>query len=156
MIFGADFRDQFRERAKTSRMRSNDLHTSLDSLADHLIHDLTKGPSPIREGIVMTMGNVPYRRLDCDGRALAYVRTRRRKNMIRVDISGLWAAPRKPESAIPGSQGTISFAVRTENDRVAAVGYLTEVVTHTRALVDARKAREREVLAAKARAARKR
>lgn len=113
-------------------MMSDNDDTELSHLMDILIAEVTREPSPIREGTVMTPGPLPYRRLDCDGRALAYVRARPRKRMIRIDVSGLWVAPRRPEQALPNAGGTVAIAVRSNHDRAAAVGYLTEVVRYTR------------------------
>jgi hypothetical protein len=72
-----------------------DLLDELEALANELITEMARD-GVVREGTVMTEGPPPYRRLDCDGRALAYVRTRPRKKAVRVDVSSLWA-PGNPE-----------------------------------------------------------
>jgi hypothetical protein len=87
----------------------------------------------IREGEVMTQGPTPYRRLDCDGRALVYVRQRPRKDLVRVDVSGLWLAPATSSLQIPGAIGAASLALRTEEDCDKAVEFVRKAVGKTRA-----------------------
>ena len=59
---------------------------ALSDLASSLIASITGTELSVREGTVMTLGPAPYRRLDCDGRALAYVRARPKKRGVRVDV----------------------------------------------------------------------
>lgn len=108
------------------------LDALLDQLVDRLIAELTAPPSAIREGTVMTIGPVPYRRLDCDGRALAYIRKRPRKRVVRIDVSGLWQALPSP-LRVPNASGSATLLVTNEADRAAAVAFLRRVVAETRA-----------------------
>ena len=107
----------------------------LDTLADDLINVVTDDSTHrIREGTVMTMGPPPYRRLDCGGRALAYVRSRPRKGAVRVDISGLWVKARASYLEVRGSSGSVSLMLRCDEDIEEAASYLGEIVAHTRRL----------------------
>src|SRR5205085_5175793 len=104
------------------------------TLENALIQELTEAATlGVREGIVMTIGPRPYRRLDCDGCALAYVRTRPRKNAVRVDISGLWLARQPSRLMVPNSGGAATLLIRGENDRLEAVAFIGSVITETRA-----------------------
>lgn len=125
----------------------------LSTLAAELIHEIAH-LSDIREGEVMTMGPVPYRRLDCDRRALAYVRARPRKKMVRVDISGLWLMPRESPLAAAGSGATKTLVLRSHADKTEAIAFLLATVEATRIQQararerdDQRRARERELRA---------
>ena len=69
---------------------SIEIQKNLEELRTQLIAKLLESSTDLSEGTVMTMGPPPYRRIDCNGRAVAYVRTRPRKQAVRVDISGLW------------------------------------------------------------------
>ncbi|NJK88379.1 MAG: hypothetical protein HC923_02605 [Myxococcales bacterium] len=56
---------------------------TLEDIADAFVRTLTDSGTGIREGEVMTPGPPPYRRLDCDARALCYVRVRPKKKAVR-------------------------------------------------------------------------
>jgi hypothetical protein len=114
-------------------MNLSDVFQELDELAREVIARLVQLPNGVREGLVMTVGPAPYRRLDCDGRALAYVRTRPKKRMVRVDISGLWLATRPSRLRARSSNGAATLIVKTRRDMLEAVHYLEEVVSRTRA-----------------------
>lgn len=109
-----------------------ELEDQLFKLANRFIHEMT-AVSHIREGVVMTTGPAPYRRLDCDGRALAYIRTRPRKRAVRVDVSGLWLTPGPSRLRIPNAGGATTLVLRSEQDRVEAIDYLRTTVERTRA-----------------------
>lgn len=112
---------------------ANDTHArSLAELANHLIATVTEGGLEVREGTVMTLGPAPYRRLDCDGRALAYVRPRPKKRLVRVDISGLWVTPRGSRLSVPTAAGSASLLVRHREDMDEAKSFLEETVQKTR------------------------
>jgi hypothetical protein len=111
----------------------------LDALASQLITQATASAA-IREGIVMTQGAAPYRRLDCDGRALAYVKTRLRKRAVRVDVSALWISPQSRSTPMRSSLGA-AFLVRNEREVGEVVHFLLNVVERTRALENARSER---------------
>lgn len=113
-------------------MTEDSLNAHLLALADSLITEATSIGS-IREGVVMTVGPTPYRRLDCDGRALAYVRARPKKRAVRIDVSGLWFTPKSCRLSVSGASGAASLLVSSEQDLSEAVRYLRETVERTRA-----------------------
>ncbi len=113
-------------------MEHQDLVHDLEKLASQLIALVVDHVGGVREGTVMTVGPAPYRRLDADGRALAYVRVRPRKRAVRVDVSGLWKAssPSRLRSASAG--GTATLLVRGPGDLREAARFLAESVAETR------------------------
>jgi hypothetical protein len=117
----------------------------LAALEEMLIGELVRAPTGIREGVVMTQGPVPYRRLDCDGRALAYVRRRPRKDFVRIDISGLWIAPKHTRLELAGASGVASLAVRSEEECRDAIDLIRTAVAKTRAERERREAGEAKV-----------
>lgn len=86
----------------------------------------------ITEGTVLCTGPAPYRRLDCDGRALAYIRSRPRKRAVRIDVTGLWRAPGRSRLVIPAAGGTATLLVRSEADLSDAIRFLVRAVERTR------------------------
>lgn len=125
-----------------STLTQNTEPTDWHALAEELIQELTLVSPDVREGTVMTMGPVPYRRLDCDRRALAYVRARPRKGMVRVDISGLWLLPRDSPLATSSSGATKTLVLRCAADKTEAISFLLAIVEATR--VQQARIRERE------------
>jgi hypothetical protein len=109
------------------------IEQELHGLAERLIENVTK-EGLVREGVVMTQGKLPYRRLDCDGRALAYIRPRPKKKGVRIDVSGLWAPPSTNRLQVSSSTGCAALLVQCDHDVAEASGYLLETVTRTRAL----------------------
>lgn len=109
------------------------LSPDLDALAATLIQRAIDG-GVMREGTVMTPGPPPYRRLDCDGRALAYVKTRKRKRALRVDISGLWVLPLPRGLAFRSATGA-SMLLQDEAEIEEALRYLNQVVELTRRML---------------------
>lgn len=116
------------QRAEHARTQA-ELEARLMAIADAIVRG-TLAPD-IREGVVMTVGPVPYRRLDCDGRALAYVKTRPKKRAVRVDVSGLWTAPPGSRLRIHSSSGA-TLMVTAETDIGEAIAYLKQTVEVTR------------------------
>lgn len=108
------------------------LLTELGALAEDLIRAMVDSALEVREGIVMTVGPPPYRRLDADGRALAYVRVRPRKRAVRVDVSGLWRAVLDSPIRTPSASGAATLMVRTPEEVGMAVRYLAQTVERTR------------------------
>ena len=86
----------------------------------------------VYEGVVMTVGPPPYRRLDCDGRALAYIRVRPRKRAVRVDVTGLWTVPAVRRCRIANAGGAATFLLRAELDCDEIAQVLVETVRRTR------------------------
>lgn len=114
-------------------MRREDLERWLERLARKLIEELVaSSEATIVEGVVMSVGPAPYRRLDCDGRALAYVRTRPRKRAVRVDVTGLWRAPNGSRLRIPSATGVATLLVCSEADTSEAIRFLKNTVARTR------------------------
>lgn len=111
---------------------------ALGRLAQELIEGLTGAHgTEVREGVVMSQrGDVGYRRLDCDGCALAYVRVRPRKQAVRVDISNLWLAPEG--AAMERTSSGTCLMLRSSSDVQDAVRVLQDVVHRTR-LANARR-----------------
>ncbi len=107
------------------------LQDSLQRLCGTLFTRLVERAPHISEGKVMTLGPPPYRRLDCDGRALAYVRVRPRKRAVRVELSGLWMAPYTPVIAIPSYTGA-TLMVQSEQDIEEALVFIMKTVEYTR------------------------
>jgi hypothetical protein len=106
--------------------------TNWDQLIDFVVAEVTRFCGT-REGIVTcSAGPPPYRRLDCDGRALAYIRARPRKRFVRIDVSGLWRAPAEGRLAQPIAAGASALIVRSEEDVPEVVRYLTETIEGTR------------------------
>jgi hypothetical protein len=107
----------------------------LAALAEQLIQALVSRELGIHEGVVMSLAGVaPYRRLDCDGRALCYVRCRPQKRAVRVDISGLWCRPSISKLALEGSSGSMTLMLADFGDVEEAASYLRSVVAATRSL----------------------
>lgn len=119
-------------------MTERSLETRLSDLASRLVDQITQLEPSIREGTVMTIGPVPYRRLDCEGRALAYVRVRPRKRAVRVDVSGLWSAPSESVLSIPSSNGSIALVLKSDEDLGEAVAVLRAAVRGSRAMESTR------------------
>jgi hypothetical protein len=123
----------------TTYVTENERRLALTALATELIHELTSIAPDITEGTVMTTGPIPYRRLDCDRRALAYIRTRPRKGMVRVDVSGLWLMPARSRLREDSSGSGASLILRSAADKDEAISFLLEAIEITRT----RLARER-------------
>lgn len=108
-----------------------EIDRSLSSLAAALIVEATSRGA-VREGVVTGTGPRPYRRLDCDGRALAYIRERPKKRGVRVDVSGLWQVPASSRLRTHGASGAASLWIRSPGDVAEAARYLWEAVELTR------------------------
>jgi len=111
-----------------------------DQLIDLIIQALLHLVPEAREGRVRGRRPARYRRADCDGRALAFLRPRSAKGGgVRVDLSGLWVRPGPWPTEISGRSGSASLLVETETQARAAGAYLAWAVQRTRHLL----ARER-------------
>ena len=113
-------------------MENHDLNSTLESLANELIAAAVREFEGVREGTVMTVGPAPYRRLDADGRALAYVRVRPRKRAVRIDISGLWRASPPSPLRCSSAGGSATLLVHGRGDLVEALQFLGRVLEETR------------------------
>jgi hypothetical protein len=105
----------------------------LDRMADHLVARALAAHADIQEGEVLTVGPPAYRRLDCDGRALAYIRTRPRRAAVRVDLSGLWIPPSSNPLTVASATGA-AFMLRAYPDIDIALAALVESIESTRAV----------------------
>ncbi len=106
----------------------------LDALLSEVIRELLDAELDIREGVVMTTGDAAYRRLDCDQRALAYLRTRPKKRAVRIDVTGLWKTPRTTKLRVPNAGGAATLLVHTRAEARIAIRFLKETVIRTRGL----------------------
>ncbi len=133
----------------TPPLRDRDvfMKARLDRLAGELIRTTLRHVPGAREGTVMSPGPKPYRRIDCDGRALAYVRSRPRKGAVRIDVSGLWAVPRSHPLWRATASGAATLFLERAEDLDAAVSFLAETIRMTREAEAAQRARKRHVRA---------
>lgn len=69
-------------------MSAADLDALMEALIQAVLDAGLDAGLGITEGRVATVGPPPYRRLDCDGRALAYMRIRARAGAVRIDLGG--------------------------------------------------------------------
>lgn len=99
---------------------------SWEAQAVRLIRAVRAHEPRIEEGRVDARGPARYRRLDCDGRALAYVVPRPRKGCLRIDLSPAWRWP--PSRLAVASASGIALVVRTEEDLERAVDVLVSAV----------------------------
>jgi len=104
----------------------------LEPIAQRLVACLVEARVGIKEGEVMTPGPPPYRRLDCDARALCYVRVRPKKRGVRIDLSGLWCIAGECRFRVPGSSGMASFMIEEPAHAEELARYLVDVVYFTR------------------------
>jgi hypothetical protein len=105
----------------------------LDNLINSLVEEIKRALPDAMEGEVDSKAGVPsYRRIDCDGRALLYLRARPRIKCIRVDITGLWRAPIEGPLAEPMAAGSTSLVVRGSADFPEVLRYLRKAIDRTR------------------------
>lgn len=102
----------------------------LRTLATQLIREL-ETIEGVTEGIVRHRTGAPaYRRVVCEQRTLAFVRTRPRLRGVRVDVTGGWKVPRSRLELESSSATTL--LVRSEIDVVQAVDLLRRAVDRKR------------------------
>jgi hypothetical protein len=106
------------------------LRRTLFSLADGLM-DRMLASGMISEGVITTMARRPYRRLDCDGRALAFVRVQPKKREIRVEITDQWVISPVSRLRAPAARG-IALIARTDQDIIEIAAYLHDTIRRTR------------------------
>lgn len=118
---------------------SIELQKALEELRTELIAQLLNALPELNEGTVMTMGPPPYRRIDCRGRAVAYIRTRPRKQAVRIDISGLWViCPQSQENVhrfmVRSATGGVSLLLKSKTDIEDSIRLIVDTVVHTQTL----------------------
>ncbi|MEE2902246.1 MAG: hypothetical protein VYC39_07945 [Myxococcota bacterium] len=118
---------------------SIEIQKDLEELRTQLIGKLLESSTELSEGTVMTMGPAPYRRIDCNGRAVAYIRTRPRKQAVRVDISGLWViCPQSRKHLdrimVRSATGSVSLLIKSKADIEASIQLIVNTVLHTQKL----------------------
>lgn len=109
----------------------------LNHLMQALLDGVHRSEPKAREGAVRGRRPGSYRRIDCDGRALAYLRPRAQRGArgVRIDLSGLWVRPRSSPLDIPGRSGSASLFVFGPKDLPEAVRFLVEALRLTRRLM---------------------
>lgn len=118
--------------AKQKTMTPEELQQHLAKLQETIISNVLDAEHGVGEGKVMTDGAAPYRRLDCDGKALAYVRCRPKKKAVRIDVTGLWKAPRSMRLRVPNAGGAATLLLKTATDARYATQFLLKCVEQTR------------------------
>lgn len=71
-----------------------------------------------------------YRRLNCGRPAVAYIRPRPTKGLVRVEVTGAWRAPDACTLEVPGSVGR-TLEVRVRSDIDIAVDFIVSAVART-------------------------
>ncbi len=135
--------------ARPPRDRDVFAKAHLDRLAGEFIRTTLQRLPGTREGTVMSPGPKPYRRLDCDGRALVYIRSRPRKGAVRVDVSGLWAVPRTHPLWSATASGSATLFLERKEDLAGAIEFLGQAIRMTREAEAAQRARAKHVRAVK-------
>lgn len=116
-------------------MNKRELDARLSAIEEEVIRQVVSHAPGVREGKVMSLAGVaPYRRLDCDGKALCYIRRRPQKRAVRIDVSGLWCRPASSRLAVRGASGSMTLLLTSGDDVEEAASYLRSVVSATRQL----------------------
>jgi hypothetical protein len=114
------------------RIRARTIEQYVTDLAEMVVAIATDPKLAIGEGQVRSpKAAAPYRRLDCERRALAYVRARPKKRIVRIDISCLWTLPHESSLRKP-SATSVALEVTSEKEAREAAEYLQAIVRHTR------------------------
>lgn len=103
----------------------------LESLARAFVEALYAAKLGAIEGTVRSQQDeAPYRRFDCDHRALLYLRLRPKKDLVRIDIAGHWLAPPRTRLTLGSSRGVL--VLKTPSDVATAVEVVARTVADTR------------------------
>ena len=107
----------------------------VEGLVERLIARTLELLPEAREGTVMSARAAPpYRRLDCDGRALCYVRLRPSRGGARIDLAGLWIPPQSlAASSTRTCSAVATFWLFRAEDEAKVAESLRATVEHTRA-----------------------
>ncbi len=120
-------------RASFAHVRRYETPLPTARLLDTVICALLAEVPGATEGRVMTAQNrAPYRRIDCDGRALVYVRPLRRRGEVRIDISGLWCVEREASIRVATGTGAATLLVKRSEQLDPVVAYVRDAVLRTR------------------------
>jgi hypothetical protein len=109
--------------------------TDLTKLMNAFMERMTMAPG-VTEGQVLTVGPPPYRRLDCDGRALAYVSMcppPTRQEIVQIDVLGLWKIACPPRLRLPTADSLGPLVLKNFDDLEEALEFLNQVISKTRA-----------------------
>ncbi len=109
---------------------SSEVKDTLDKIISLLVDRLIALEPDVSEGWVRTPGPPPYRRLDCRKRALLYARSRPRKRLVRVDVTGLWLTPPRCRLSV-ASAGGAAIALRSELDVDEAIRFIRQAIGRT-------------------------
>lgn len=85
----------------------------------------------VLEGRVRGRNRAGYRRLDCGGRALAFIRGRPSAGGVRIDVSGLWVRASTSALEITKPAGPPALLVRTDRDIAEALAFLRATIGAT-------------------------
>ncbi len=103
----------------------------LHRLAEAFVVAITATGLGITEGLVRSQRDpAPYRRFDCDRRALVYLRIRPKKDLVRIDLAGHWLAPARNALSLGRSRGVL--AIRRPEDVLPAVEVVVGTILTTR------------------------
>jgi hypothetical protein len=103
----------------------------LERLVEAFVIALVGTELGITEGLVRSQRDpAPYRRFDCDRRALLYLRIRPKKDLIRIDLAGHWLAPARNALSLGRSRGVL--AIRRPEDVLPAVQVVVGTILTTR------------------------
>jgi hypothetical protein len=120
-------------RASFTHVRRYETPLPTAHLLDTVICALLAEVPGTTEGQVMTaQDRAPYRRIDCDGRALVYVRPLRRRGAVRIDVSGLWCVEREASIRIATGTGSATLLLKVREQVEPAVAYVRDAVLRTR------------------------
>lgn len=102
-------------------------------LIDEVFAKLERIDPDAIEGRVMSESPPPYRRIDLNGRALAYVRARPTRAAVRIDVTHLVRGDTPCALKAETAPGSACLFVRTQADVEEAIRFLHESVQRTRA-----------------------
>lgn len=106
-------------------------HQRLERLVEAFVIALIGTELGISEGQVRSQRDpAPYRRFDCDRRALLYLRVRPKKDLLRIDLAGHWLAPARNPLSLGRSRGVL--AIRKPEDVLPAVEVVVGTILTTR------------------------
>jgi hypothetical protein len=119
-------------RAEAGGARELDLvERRLIALADSLVAAVI-AEGPIVVGVAKNSWRPPYRQLECDGRVLAIIRLLPKKELLRIEVRGLWRVGGGTRRRVSVAGTPIALAIRDEAEIDEVATYLRETVARTR------------------------